>query len=114
MVTRSDRVSSVEAREIAVRVSGSAVFQMRSPDLSARRPQTIMKTEAIPKGMELSKLVSKVLKPKDFRIWGCHSERALLVAELPQLIIESTITYLLTSLSTANAGRDRPPRPARA
>jgi hypothetical protein len=42
-----------------------------------------MNTEAMPNGIMLRSPVCRLVSPKDFRICGCHNERALLVAELP-------------------------------
>ena len=42
-----------------------------------------MNAEAMPNGIILSKPVSRLPRPKLFRICGIHSESVLLVAELP-------------------------------
>ena len=64
--------------------SGNAVFQMRSPDWSARRPHKIINTAATPNGIMFMRPVSKLVKPNDLMICGCQRDSALLVAELPQ------------------------------
>ena len=82
-MTVSEPVSSVPAKLSEVSASGRAVLQMRSPLLSARRPQKIMNTEAMPNGIMFRRPVSRLPRPKLFRICGIHSDSVLLVAELP-------------------------------
>src|SRR4029453_6110573 len=81
----------------AARRSGIAVCQRRSPVLSECRPHRIMSTAAMPYGIELTKPVCRLVSPNDFRIWGCHTDSTLPVAEAPAQTSAMVMKYLLVA-----------------
>src|ERR1700744_4644296 len=95
MVGSSESAKTPAVMLAAKSPSGIAVCHIRSSVRSELRPHRIIKTEAMPNGIEFRSPVCMLVRPKDLMICGCQSDRHWLPPHAPAYISDAARTYLL-------------------